>query len=91
MNESIEHDVSHLNAEHLDLKRLNKILALACNPSDIIEIQDHIKKKLEEENQQLRDEVVRLLKAIRKKMLRATKCHDLKPLTKLNVQQSKRL
>jgi len=91
VNESIEHDVSHLNAEHLDLKRLNKILALACNPSDIIEIQDHIKKKLEEENQQLRDEVVRLLKAIRKKMLRATKCHDLKPLTKLNVQQSKRL
>ena len=91
MNESIEHDVSHLNAEHLDLKRLNKILALACNPSDIIEIQDHIIKKLKEENQQLRDEVVRLLKAIRKKMLRATKCHDLKPLTKLNVQQSKRL
>ncbi len=59
--------------------------------SYIIEIQDHIIKKLKEENQQLRDEVVRLLKAIRKKMLRATKCHDLKPLTKLNVQQSKRL
>ena len=59
--------MSHLNAEHLDLKYLNKILALACNPSDIIKIQDHIIKKLKEENQQLRDEVARLLKAIRKK------------------------
>ena len=59
--------MSHLNAEHLDLKYLNKILALACNPSDIIKIQDHIIKKLKEEIQQLRDEVARLLKAIRKK------------------------
>ena len=60
MNGSIEHDVSHLNAKHLDLKHLDKILALACNSSDIIEIQDHIIKKLKEENQQLRDEVARL-------------------------------
>ena len=86
MDGSTEQDVSHLNADHLDLKHLNKILALSRNPSDIIEVQDHIIKKLKEEIQQLRDEVVRLLKAIRKKMLRATKCHDLKPLTKLNVQ-----
>ena len=91
MDGIIGHDISHLNADHLDLKHLGRILTLACHPSDIIEIQDHIIKKLKEENQQLRDEVVRLLKAIRKKMLRATKCHDLKPLTKLNVQQSKRL
>jgi hypothetical protein len=41
-----------LNAKHLDLKHLDKILALACNSSDIIEIQDHIIKKLKEENQQ---------------------------------------
>jgi len=60
VNGSIEHDVSHLNAKHLDLKHLDKILALACNSSDIIEIQDHIIKKLKEENQQLRDEVARL-------------------------------
>ena len=60
MDGIIGHDISHLNAEHLDLKHLGKILALACNPSDIIEIQDHIIKKLKEENQQLRDEVARL-------------------------------
>lgn len=58
--------------------------------SYIIEIQDHIIKELKEENQQLRDEVVRLLKAIRKKCC-GPRSHDLKPLTKLNVQQSKRL
>ena len=46
MNGSIEQDVSHLNADHLDLKHLDKILALSRNPSDIIEVQDHIIKKL---------------------------------------------
>ena len=60
MNGSIEQDVSHLNADHLDLKHLDKILALSRNPSDIIEVQDHIIKKLKEEIQQLRDEVARL-------------------------------
>ncbi|MCX6673671.1 MAG: hypothetical protein NTY37_07830 [Methanothrix sp.] len=44
MNGSIEQDVSHLNANHLDLKHLEKILALALNPLDIIEVQDHIIK-----------------------------------------------
>jgi hypothetical protein len=60
VNVSIEQDVSHLNADHLDLKHLDKILALSRNPSDIIEVQDHIIKKLKEEIQQLRDEVARL-------------------------------
>ena len=60
MNGSIERDVSHLNADILDLKHLEKIRAQICSPSDIIEVQDHIIKKLKEENQQLRDEVARL-------------------------------
>ena len=60
MNGSIERDVSHLNADILDLKHLEKIRAQICSPSDIIDVQDHIIKKLKEENQQLRDEVARL-------------------------------
>ena len=60
MNGSIEQDVSHLNADLLDLKHLEKMLTLSRSPSDIIDIQDHIIKKLKEENQQLRDEVARL-------------------------------
>jgi len=60
VNGSIERDVSHLNADILDLKHLEKIRAQICSPSDIIDVQDHIIKKLKEENQQLRDEVARL-------------------------------
>jgi hypothetical protein len=56
----IEQDVSHLNADHLDLIHLEKIRAQTRSPSDIIDIQDHIIKKLKEVNQQLRDEVARL-------------------------------
>ena len=60
MKGRIEQDVSHLNADHLDLIHLEKIRAQTRSPSDIIDIQDHIIKKLKEVNQQLRDEVARL-------------------------------
>ncbi len=60
MCRSIEQDVSHQNADYLDLKHLEKIRAQTQSPSDIIDIQDHIIKKLKEENQQLKDEVARL-------------------------------
>jgi hypothetical protein len=56
----IEQEVSHLNADHLDLKHLEKIRAQTRSSSDIIDIQDHIIKKFKEEIQQLRDEVARL-------------------------------
>ena len=56
----MEQDVSHQNADYLDLKHLEKIRAQTRSPSDIIDIQDHIIKKLKEQNQQLRDEVARL-------------------------------
>ncbi|MCX6672884.1 MAG: transposase [Methanothrix sp.] len=60
MKGRIEQDVTHLNAVHLDLKHQEKIRAQTRSPSDIIDIQDHIIKKLKEDNQQLRDEVARL-------------------------------
>ena len=60
MGGSIGQDVSHQNADCFDLKHLEKIRAQTRSSSDIIDIQDHIIKKLKEENQQLRDEVARL-------------------------------
>lgn len=60
MGECIGHDVLHQNADCFDLKHLENVRAQTRSPSDIIDIQDHIIKKLKEENQQLRDEVARL-------------------------------